>query len=739
MLIGPKPSEMEVCKGSASFMSPVRKTASEVEITKQNEKTYDFSLFPSDRIAPAKLVEVQCTAPETTSLVPDLLKHTSKDSASKDGSTQATDQPTNTPHNSSVMPAVSCEGCEHQTAEKEQKEFKIPWSEEESELRHEDTSDSLYYEDFVTTEIKDSSPEKVFSHPSSLVSGDSGLSIDITLEESLTVAPPASCDSLSLSSQTSCEGRRVTPDLLKITSSTVRLQGVDTCILGNLDPVVIQEPILKLDPSLCASVTYNQNPKTTKECEETMSIEVSKVPFTEVILHAVTSELKPAVDETLEDPLLALIIKGSYVRDERHVISQGQIHLDSKQGHLDLVKTAQGTCELTCEFAESSHQLSSAPGVSHVDDSLYAGDTCGCQTSLDVTHSWIHCETNVCATDSTDVDNSDVTSQTPNVVTLAECFDFKVVTTDVITKQTMEGVYNDSIEMVHTHDEETVDNSTLTPWSHGLALHSQDEDESDIIEPASKTCHPVSQNNPPLAASENLSPIDTAEASSLQLLTTLEEWSMAVPPICLEEEPAEISQCCHEESSTAHTEQLWAEKAECADEVVLRNVVAKEQIILCPEHQHTAHAFCDAVTDIKPTTEVSQFHEDSDQEMFFDCKQTISDYSETEADESRKLQFNPRSVKMRPKSSRTAMHCVLQKQQRKSLASSGSEDYEDAVFTHERRVERRVLEERPKRRGRAAISLNTRRVYRKAPKELLCGGAAKHMINGDCLKRVRVL
>lgn len=740
VLTDPEPSEMEVvCKGSASLKPPVRNTfspTSEVETVEQREKT-DLSLLSDDRIAPAESVEVPYTANETSPLVPDLLKHTSKDST--DGSPQATDQPTNIPHNDTVMLPMSSEGCDHQTAE-ELKSGEMPHLEVKSALRYEETSRSLYHDGLGSTKGKGSSPEKDCSHPPSLDAGDSGLLIDITLEESLSDVPLTSCDSLSLSSQTSSEGRRVTPDLIKVTSDTVRLQGVNTGMFSNLDPVLIQEPLQKTHSTLCASVTYNHTPKATMECEQAR--EISQISSTD--FHAKTSKMSSLnVDEKPENQLLALTLMGSKVREDKQMFSQSQTHLDSNQGHFDKDKIAEAS-ELTCESAESSHQLSSATVVSCVDYSICVGETCVCQASLDETQSWIPCKTMACSTDNTHVYNSDATSRTPHVVTLPEYFDVKVVT------ETMEGAYNGSIKIVHTHDKESVDSPTLIPWCHDHAsrtagLHLQEEDESDIIEPASEPSHPVLQNIPPLVASHNLNPADLEEISSQHQLTTSDQWYMAVPTVCLEEEPADISKCNHVKSSTVRTEQLWDEEAACAsEEPVLTDVAKVQDMFLHPGGLCTAQEFCDAVNDEKPNNKILQCLDDSDPEIYFDCRQSVSDYSETEADEVKKLQFYPRSdcilgVKMRQKSSGTAMRCMLQNQYRRSLRSSGSEDYEDAEFTHERRVEQKsVLEERPMRRGRAAVSLNTRRDYRKVPQGLLCRGAAKYLANGDCLKRVRV-
>ncbi|XP_076150381.1 uncharacterized protein ank2a isoform X2 [Alosa pseudoharengus] len=738
VLPDPEPIEMEVgFKASASLMPPVRNTcspASEVEPVAQSEKSCDFSLFPDGS------TDVRFTAYESTPLVPDLLKHTSKDSP--DDPTQAPCQPTNTPHSEPVMPAVSSDRCEYHTDEKELKDDEISHPEEELEIRFEETPQSLYSVGVMSIETKDSSPKEDHSYPLSLESVDSGLSADVISDDSLVDVPGTSCDSLSLFSQPCSEGRRVTPDLIKITSGLVRQQGIDPGSLSNIDRVVTwqnqgpETPDCPI-PTLCVSVTDMKTPKSPKECEEAVGSEVSQASSTELISLAEKSEQTLGVDVTPDNQnLLVPSLMGSDVREEGKNISQNQIHLGPRQGHLDMVKTAEVSCKPICELTESSCQSSSVTPGSHTDDNAHVEETYVCKTTLDFPHSWMPSGTTLHTTDDTNVYISDGTPQTPGAVTLSTRFDFEVGAIDFTPKQaeTMERASNNLVNILYTHDKETVADPTLIPWSHQLVpmtdgLHSQEDDESDIIQPAHKSPHPFSKI--PLSALVNLSQTDIGDTSSYQLLMTPEEWSLATPSICSEAEIIEISKNSHGEPSTVYAEQLLNEDTLPEDaEPALRDVPEEQDMFLSQESLCTLQEFYDTMADEKPNAQVLQLHDDSDPEMYFDCKQTISDHSETEPEVMRKLHFHPRKgsllgVKMRQKSPRSIMR---KKQHRRALLSSGSEDYEDAVFPHEPPA-LHIKRDGP------VTSLSARRVCRQVPQEVLRHGAKEHVVNGGCLKR----
>lgn len=745
MLPDSEPSKLEVWyKASASLMSPVRNSfspASQVETVEPSENTCDFSPYPNERVAPAESIDVPFSAHEPIPLVPDLLKHTSKDS--QDGPPQSPGQHTGAPHKS-IMQGVSSGGSECQTNEKEHKTGEIPKPDEEAALRYEETSGSLYRVGFASVESKDSSPQKDRGYPFSLESVDSGPSGDIIAEGSLADVPLTSSEFLS--SHTCSEGLRVTPDLIKIASGSVKHQGTDPGKLSNMAPAVswqTQGPDTP-DPTVC-SVTDMKIPKSHEECEEAMGSEVSQASSTELIFHTEESDQTFYVNVTPENQLLPHTLIESDVRESRTIISLGQTHLAPSQGPLDMIETAAASSILDCDLAGSSYQLSSVTAASPTDDSGHDEKTYVCQTTLDMTHSWIPCEATPYTTDDTNVCTSDVTAQTPDTSRSSKCFGFEEQATAFTQKQVepMETASNDLVTITFARDKETVADPTFIPGSQQLvpmtaALHSLEED---IVQTVHESPHSFSQNTRPLSASVSLSQADVEEISSYQLSTTPEECSLAVPPVNLEAVTVETSKSKHEEPSAVCTKQLLNEEAES----FLRDLPTTEEqdMFFSPEvmpmDMCTLHDFYDAIADVKPKAQALQFHEDSDPEMYFDCKQAISDYSETEPDEIKKLPFHPRmdsilGVKKRQGSCRNTMHFMLREQHRRSLLSSGSEDYEDAPFTHE------LSDRSHGKRGHTANTANSRstgQAFKQRPQEVLRQRAAEYVGDGDCLKRVR--
>ncbi|XP_063075289.1 uncharacterized protein LOC134465519 [Engraulis encrasicolus] len=386
------------------------------------------------------------------------------------------------------------------------------------------------------------------------------------------------------------------------------------------------------------------------------------------------------------------------VIDYKGVIPLLQAHLHLSKDQVDMVEIAEACCE-TISGHDTSQQTHSVTDVSHTDCSVDVEREYSSQAPLDVQYSQISCETSQC-TDNANVCSSDDIPQTTDAARTG-CLNFEVQVTDLTVKQDNPAVSDNLASNIEfTYDNESVTNPTEIPESQHLvstagAVPSQEKDESDLKKTAHGCSHPIFDYIP-LALSQKE-----------QLSVPSENYSLA-PDISIEAGTFELTKSEDHKPHFVCTEQPLTLKKGAESLLADAPTTDEQPVSLCAWHDCN-----DGATDAKPT---AQFHEDSDPEMYFDCKQTISDHSEAEPEDIDKKSTFSRSdafpgVKMRPRSSRNPRHCVLQRQHRRSMLSSGSEDYEDAVFTQGH------TDTAPKTRGPTMASpLGTAQAYGPSPR-----------------------